>query len=142
MDQGCDFPVNSGGGFRHCNRQRCLVRGEPGASADPQAGGRSGARNTSASACRERLALELARRGTESGAASNVFDPNTLTLGLARRFASYKRPTLLLNDTERLIRILTNRERPVQLVVAGKAHPQDEGAFRSASRGSPPRCFS
>jgi starch phosphorylase len=76
---------------------------------------------------RERLALELARRGTESGAASNVFDRNTLTLGFARRFATYKRPTLLLNDPERLIRILTNRERPVQLVVAGKAHPQDEG---------------
>ena len=75
---------------------------------------------------RERLALELARRGAESETARNVFDPNTLTLGFARRFASYKRPTLLLSDPERLIRILTNRERPVQLVIAGKAHPRDE----------------
>jgi starch phosphorylase len=49
-----------------------------------------------------------------------------LTLGFARRFATYKRPTLLLHDRERLARILTNSERPVQLVIAGKAHPQDE----------------
>ncbi len=48
-----------------------------------------------------------------------------LTLGLARRFATYKRPTLLLHDRERFARILTNPERPVQLVLAGKAHPQD-----------------
>ena len=47
---------------------------------------------------RERLALELARRGAEPGTARKVFDPNTLTLGFARRFATYKRPTLLLND--------------------------------------------
>lgn len=75
---------------------------------------------------RERLALELGRRGAEPETARSVLDPNTLTLGFARRFATYKRPTLLLNDPERLVRILTNRERPVQLVVAGKAHPQDE----------------
>ena len=75
---------------------------------------------------RERLALELARRGAEPETARKVFDPNTLTLGFARRFATYKRPTLLLNDPERLIRILSNRERPVQLVIAGKAHPRDE----------------
>lgn len=57
----------------------------------------------------------------------DVFDPNALTLGFARRFATYKRPALLLSDPERLARILTNRERPVQLVLAGKAHPQDRG---------------
>ncbi len=55
-----------------------------------------------------------------------IFDPDALTLGFARRFTTYKRPALLLNNPERLTRILTNNERPVQLVLAGKAHPQDE----------------
>jgi starch phosphorylase len=58
--------------------------------------------------------------------AKNIFDPNVLTLGFARRFVTYKRPTLLLHDEERFIRILTNSERPVQLVIAGKAPPHDE----------------
>lgn len=53
------------------------------------------------------------------------FDPKILTIGFARRFATYKRPNMLLNNPERLIRILTNKERPVQLVLAGKAHPED-----------------
>jgi starch phosphorylase len=53
------------------------------------------------------------------------FDPHTLTLGFARRFATYRRPGLLLHDPERLLRLLTNPEHPVQLIVAGKAHPQD-----------------
>jgi starch phosphorylase len=57
---------------------------------------------------------------------SGLFDANTLTLGFARRFATYKRPNLLLHDRERLLRILTNSQRPVQLVLAGKAHPQDQ----------------
>jgi glycogen phosphorylase len=48
-----------------------------------------------------------------------------LTLGFARRFATYKRPNLLLHDPERLLRLLTNPERPVQLILAGKAHPAD-----------------
>ena len=55
-----------------------------------------------------------------------MLDPNALTIGFARRFATYKRPNLLLHDRERLLRILTNPERPVQLVVAGKAHPADK----------------
>lgn len=59
--------------------------------------------------------------------ANNLFDPNVLTLGFARRFVPYKRPTLLLHDEERFIRIITNSERPVQLVIAGKAPPYDEG---------------
>lgn len=75
---------------------------------------------------RERLAMELAARGAEPQAAQAIFDPNALTLGFARRFATYKRPNLLLHDPERLVRILTNPEHPVQLVVAGKAHPKDE----------------
>jgi len=57
--------------------------------------------------------------------AGQILDPNTLTLGFARRFATYKRPNLLLHDPERLVRILTNPQQPVQLILAGKAHPQD-----------------
>ena len=63
-----------------------------------------------------------ARQVQEAGA---VLDPNALTLGFARRFATYKRPTLLLYDRDRLARILTNTQRPVQLILAGKAHPKD-----------------
>ena len=58
--------------------------------------------------------------------AKNVFDPEVLTIGFARRFVPYKRPDLLLYDTKRLIHILTNPEHPVQLVIAGKAGPYDE----------------
>lgn len=78
---------------------------------------------------RERLARQLGQRGAESGViaqAYTILDPNVLTLGFARRFAEYKRPNLLLEDPERLALILTNPERPVQLIVAGKAHPEDE----------------
>lgn len=57
--------------------------------------------------------------------AKHLFDPNILTLGFARRFASYKRPNLLLHDPERLFRLLTNPRHPVQLIIAGKAHPAD-----------------
>ena len=58
--------------------------------------------------------------------AKHLFDPNALTLGFARRFATYKRPNLLLHDPERLLRLLTNPQRPVQLILAGKAHPADQ----------------
>jgi starch phosphorylase len=78
---------------------------------------------------RERLARDLAASGApaaELERARHLFDPNTLTLGFARRFATYKRPNLLLRDPERLLRILTDPVRPVQLLLAGKAHPQDE----------------
>jgi starch phosphorylase len=61
----------------------------------------------------------------EVSQAESVFDAGALTLGFARRFATYKRPNLLLHDPERLVRILTDRKRPVQLILAGKAHPQD-----------------
>ncbi len=67
----------------------------------------------------------MERRHEEIAAAERVFNFDTLTLGFARRFATYKRPNLLLHDPERLARILTNREHPVQLVLAGKAHPAD-----------------
>ena len=78
---------------------------------------------------RERLSGQLAASGAsreEVEAAKLVFDPNALTLGFARRFATYKRPNLLLHDPERLLRLLTNPERPAQLVIAGKAHPADQ----------------
>jgi glycogen phosphorylase len=55
----------------------------------------------------------------------HLFDPNVLTLGFARRFATYKRPNLLLHDPQRLLRLLTNPKFPVQLIIAGKAHPSD-----------------
>jgi len=53
-------------------------------------------------------------------------NPGVLTLGFARRFASYKRPNLLLHDPDRLLRILKNPQRPTQLIIAGKAHPADQ----------------
>jgi len=56
-----------------------------------------------------------------------IFNFDALTLGFARRFATYKRPNMLLHDPDRLLRILTNPDRPVQLVIAGKAHPADLG---------------
>jgi starch phosphorylase len=78
---------------------------------------------------RKRMARQLSASGAEAEAVANVrhvFDPDALTLGFARRFATYKRPKLLLHDPERLMRILTDPRRPVQLVLAGKAHPKDE----------------
>jgi glycogen phosphorylase len=77
---------------------------------------------------RKRYARQGAERGSseqEVARAAQALDNDTLTLGFARRFAPYKRPNLLLHDANRLVRILTNAERPVQLVLAGKAHPQD-----------------
>lgn len=55
------------------------------------------------------------------------FDPNVLTIGFARRFATYKRADLLFSDADRLARLLSDAERPIQVVLAGKAHPADEG---------------
>jgi starch phosphorylase len=77
---------------------------------------------------RARHARQRASQGASAediAQAAQVLNTDTLTLGFARRFASYKRPNLLLHDPERLVRILNNRDRPVQLVLAGKAHPQD-----------------
>ncbi|MGN6206403.1 alpha-glucan family phosphorylase [Humibacter sp.] len=61
---------------------------------------------------------------------SGVLDPHVLTIGFARRVATYKRLTLMLHDKERLTRLLNDPERPVQLVIAGKAHPADDGGKR------------
>jgi starch phosphorylase len=78
---------------------------------------------------RERLSRELIASGSwpaEAQSAQHLFDPNVLTIAFARRFATYKRPNLLLHDPQRLLRLLTNAQRPVQLIIAGKAHPADE----------------
>lgn len=77
---------------------------------------------------RERISRQLATSGatrTEAAEAKQFFDPNVLTLGFARRFSAYKRPNMLLQDPERLLRLLSNPQRPVQLILAGKAHPED-----------------
>ena len=78
---------------------------------------------------RERLSRQLAASGASPEAvdeAKRLFDPKALTLGFARRFVPYKRPNLLLHDPERLLRLLTDPQRPVQLILAGKAHPADQ----------------
>jgi glycogen phosphorylase len=77
---------------------------------------------------RRRLAAQAIARGDDPGDrawAAEALDPQALTLGFARRVPTYKRLTLLLRERERLARILMSAERPVQLLVAGKAHPHD-----------------
>jgi starch phosphorylase len=77
---------------------------------------------------RERLSQQLAASGVPEAVeeARHLFDPNALTLGFARRFATYKRPNLLLHDPERLLGLLAHPQRPMQLIIAGKAHPADQ----------------
>lgn len=78
---------------------------------------------------RKRLKKQLKQRGAsalEVDAAKEVLNPSALTIGFARRFATYKRANLILRDIERLANILGNKDRPVQFIIAGKAHPQDE----------------
>ncbi len=74
---------------------------------------------------RKRYQCQLAAEGADPSNAAGIFDEEVLTLGFARRFATYKRPNLLLHNTERLVRLLSNPQCPVQLILAGKAHPQD-----------------
>ena len=77
---------------------------------------------------RRRLRRQVERRGgslAEMDQADEVLNPEALTIGFARRFATYKRGTLLFRDLERLVRILSNKDRPVQIIFAGKAHPHD-----------------
>jgi glycogen phosphorylase len=77
---------------------------------------------------RERMASPVAAWGAEpeeAAAMSACLDPDVLTLGFARRFATYKRPNMLLYDPTRLLRLLSSPEHPVQVVIAGKAHPAD-----------------
>ena len=89
---------------------------------------RTAARTKLVDYVRQRVSRYLASLGSpeeDVNSVKNLFDGNVLTLGFARRFATYKRPNLLLFDPERLIRILVDPVRPVQLVLAGKAHPAD-----------------
>ena len=77
---------------------------------------------------RRRLVRQMREHGADEESidrAGRALDPNALTIGFARRFASYKRPVLLLQNKERLEKILRDNKRPVQLIVAGKAHPHD-----------------
>lgn len=79
---------------------------------------------------RRRLRVAWQQRGAsdlELGWCDSVFDPEVLTIGFARRVPTYKRATLMLRDTDRLRELLLDSERPVQIVVAGKSHPADEG---------------
>jgi starch phosphorylase len=78
---------------------------------------------------RGRLRSQLERRGLHGmrvQEADHVLDPEALTIGFARRFASYKRALLILQDPDRLATLLNNPKRPVQLIFAGKAHPRDK----------------
>jgi starch phosphorylase len=74
---------------------------------------------------RDRYVRQVSAEGNTPLETSVGFKDDVLTAGFARRFATYKRPDLLLHDPERLIRLLTNSQRPLQLVIAGKAHPED-----------------
>ncbi|HYZ46420.1 MAG TPA: alpha-glucan family phosphorylase, partial [Actinomycetota bacterium] len=79
---------------------------------------------------RDRIRARLAERGATEHDLSLVdefLDPSVLTIGFARRFAQYKRATLMLTDPERLKRLLLSSDRPVQFVISGKAHPRDDG---------------
>ncbi len=79
---------------------------------------------------RARLKQQLKNRGAppnEIARADEVLDPEALTIGFARRFATYKRGALLFRNLERLTAIINNKDRPVQIVFAGKAHPKDHG---------------
>ncbi len=104
---------------------------------------RNQARQPLIAAVRQRLARQQAACGvTKEGLMQclQVLDPKVLTIGFARRFAGYKRPTLLLADPDRLTRLLTDAQRPVQLIIAGKAHPQDEEGRRLVRQWSDYLC--
>jgi len=102
---------------------------------------------------RERVGQQMAAAGAPAEVVARTqarLQPGVLTLGFARRFATYKRPNLLLHDPARLIRILKNPQRPAQLILAGKAHPADQAGqaliqewtrFIRSSEMSPPVIF-
>jgi starch phosphorylase len=101
----------------------------------------------------DQVGRQMAAAGADGDAVARTkarLSPTALTLGFARRFATYKRPNLLLHDPERLLRILKNPQRPVQLILAGKAHPADQAGqalirewtgFIRRSDASPPAIF-
>ncbi len=120
---------------KNCGKGRWAAESAEALSRDIQAVGdaalwelRNSARGSLVDYARSRLSRELTASGAGPQAAeiaARILDPRILTLGFARRFASYKRPELLLHDPERLLRLLLHPTRPVQLIIAGKAHPDD-----------------
>jgi len=77
---------------------------------------------------RRKLRSQLLSRGAspkQADVASSVLDPEALTIGFARRFATYKRANLIFRDLDRLYKLLSSRDRPLQIVFSGKAHPKD-----------------
>ena len=119
---------------RHCGKERWLGETNQveevirGVSDQEIWAMRQASRHTLVEYARQRYARQLAASGgsqKEIDQAGKILDPEVLTLGFARRFATYKRPTLLLHDPERLIRLLTDPRRPAQILIAGKAHPAD-----------------
>ena len=86
---------------------------------------RTEGRRTLIDRMRKRYARQLDSKGGSQSDTSGIFDENVLTIGFARRFATYKRPNLLLHDPERLVGLLSDPQRPLQLILAGKAHPRD-----------------
>ncbi len=86
---------------------------------------------------RRRLRQQRRRRGapqSEIEAADEALDPQALTIGFARRFATYKRATLIFRDEERLARLFSDPDRPIQMIFAGKAHPKDDAGKRLIAR--------
>jgi starch phosphorylase len=91
---------------------------------------RAASRKTLVDYVRKRFTRQVREAGASDDLlqrARHALDPNVLTLGFARRFTEYKRPNLVLHDVARFARILTDTDRPVQFIVAGKAHPNDDG---------------
>jgi starch phosphorylase len=103
-------------------------------------GARDAARGRLVAEVRRRLAATWTARGLRDGQlgfVDGILDPHALTIGFARRVPTYKRLTLMLRDPERLERLLRDPDRPVQLVIAGKAHPDDaEGKAMIAELGA------
>ena len=119
---------------RHCGKERWLGETSQvekvirGVSDQEIWAMRQASRHTLVEYARQRYARQLAASGgsqKEIDQAGKILDPEVLTLGFARRFATYKRPTLLLHDPDRLIRLLTDPRWPAQILIVGKAHPAD-----------------
>ncbi|HEV3386305.1 MAG TPA: alpha-glucan family phosphorylase [Gemmata sp.] len=86
---------------------------------------------------RNRLKAQLKRRGSppsEVAEADEILDPDALTIGFARRFATYKRGDLVFRNIERVISLLNSKERPIQFIFSGKAHPKDQGGKELIAR--------
>lgn len=86
---------------------------------------------------RSRIAQARERRGEDSqsiSASENLLDPNALTIGFARRFSAYKRPNLITSDPDRAFKLFANRDRPIQIIFAGKAHPHNQESKRILQR--------